>query len=150
MLLPHSVLAAEKAMAGDEQIRAIAKKVLGKEMEEHGSMLELSEKNRLPFKEMPIQSLADVFKLIGIDPDKTHRIEGIGVDTGVIARFRISNSYDLIYCGWSRPVLSAPHKPHTPFKRDAIFRFMFFIPHSDEKYEGKLFTQARWDEVIFK
>ncbi len=151
MLWPQMNLAAEKEMATDDQIRAIAKKVLGREMEEHGSMLELSEKNRPPIKEIPIQSLADVFKLIGIDPEKTHRIEGIGVNTGVIARYRISNSYDLIYYGWSIPVLSnAPRKPHIPLKREAIFKFMFFIPHSDGKYEGKLFTQARWDEVIFK
>lgn len=153
MLLPHSVLAAEKAMAGDEQIRAIAKKVLGREMEERGSMLELSEKNRLPLKEMPIESLADVFKLIGIDPDKTHRIEGIGVNTGVIGRYRVSDSYDLIYCGSSNPHVIAKtpgKKPNAPAPRDTVFKFMFFIPHSDEKFDGKLFTHSRWGEVIFR
>ena len=147
----HGAESVEKEMATDDQIRAIVKKALGREMEEHGSMLELSEKNKLSIEQMPTQSFVDVLKLTGIDPEKTNRIEGIGVDAGFIGRCRISNSYDLIYYGWSIPVLSnAPRKPHIPLKREAIFKFMFFIPHSDGKYEGKLFTQARWDEVIFK
>jgi hypothetical protein len=102
---------------------------------------------------MPIESLADVFKLIGIDPEKTYRIEGIGINRGAISRYRISNSYDMIIFVKSlphvNPSVPAPEK-HTPIKRNAIFQYLFFIPHSDEKYDGKLFTRARWNEVIFK
>lgn len=147
----HGADSVEKEMATDDQIRAIVKKALGREMEEHGSMLELSEKNKLSIEQMPTQSFVDVLKLTGIDPEKTNRIEGIGIDAGFIGRCRISNSYDLIYYGRSIPVPSdAPRKPRAPLKRKAIVKLMFFIPHRSEKYEGKLFTQARWNEVIFK
>lgn len=130
-----------KAMYSDNEIQALAKKLLVDDIVKHGNMLELSKQNKLRISVVAITSPQQALKLIEIDPLKVIEIEGASINRWSVTRYQVSQSFDLIVERTVSPLLHGS---------EVKLRNAFFIPHKDGKYQGELFSPSKWQSINFK
>jgi len=128
----------------DQEIVAIAKRHLGRELLITGTLDELSKKNAMSITWGGFdRTLAELRKTIGLNPHKMAFIEGHGVNYYYFERLQVSPSYDLII------TFKSGRKPKPDAARPLKLTTAFFIPHKDEKYGMNISQPENWGKVLF-
>lgn len=128
----------------DQEIVAIAKRHLGRDLSITGSVDDLSKKNAMSITWAGFdRTMADMGKTIGLNPHKMAFIEGHGVNYYYFERLQVSPSYDLII------TFKSGRKPKQDAARSLLLTRAFFIPHKDEKYGINISQPDHWGKVLF-
>jgi hypothetical protein len=128
----------------DQEIVAIAKRHLGRELLITGTLDELSKKNAMSITWGGFdRTLAELRKTIGLNPMKIVMIEGGGMQYLYFERLQVSPSYDLVM------TFQSGRKPKPDAARPLKLTRAFFTPHKDEKYGMNISQPERWGKVLF-
>jgi len=128
----------------DQEIVAIAKRYLGRELLITGALDELSKKNAMSIIWDGFdRTLVELRKTIGLNPMKMVMIEGGGMQYLYFERLQVSPGYDLVLT--FRSGLKRKPDGARPLK----LTIAFFIPHKDEKYDMNISQPERWGKIIF-
>jgi hypothetical protein len=128
----------------DQEIVAIAKRHLGKDLSITGTLDDLSKKNVMNITWDGFdRTMAELIKSIGLNPVKMVTIEGLGVNYFYFERLKVSPGYDLVLT--FRSGLKRKPDGARPLK----LTIAFFIPHKDEKYDMNISQPERWGKIIF-
>jgi len=125
----------------DAEIHKIAAEFGVKKIHKSGTLLELSNKNKMQIEKGKSISWRKIFGHYGLQESKLIDIEGLSAQSVSLARYRVSHSYDLvIYAQNSDPVGEGLIK----------ITSIFFVPHKEGVY-GADFNSGptTWKKIQF-